>query len=101
MLVISQQPLMAFWRKHGPAETPLRLWFDTVSAAQWKNFQDVKAIYSSADRAGQFTIFNIGGNKWRLIARIHYNAGTVYVRHVFTHSEYDAWTKALRKGKVK
>ena len=79
----------------------MRAWLHAVKAAEWKSFQDVKAMFSRADRAAQFTIFDIGGNKWRLIARIRYDAGTVYVRHVFTHAQYDAWTKALLQGKVK
>ncbi len=56
-------------------------------------------MYSAADRVGQFTIFDIGGDKWRLIVAIHYNVGTIYIRHVFTHVEYDEWNKANTRKK--
>jgi mRNA interferase HigB len=47
-------------------------------------------------QVGRFTVFNIGGNKYRLIAAIHYNRGKVYVRHILTHEEYDCdeWKEA-------
>jgi mRNA interferase HigB len=101
MHVISVRPLREFWQKYSQAETPLRAWYKNASRAAWKKFEDVKATYSTADRVAQFTIFDIGGNKWRLISVIHYNVGIVYVRHVFTHPEYDAWTQALTKGRKK
>ena len=56
----------------------------------WETFADVRAHAPSADRVGKFTVFNIGGNKYRLIVDIHFNREKVYVRHVLTHAEYDA-----------
>jgi mRNA interferase HigB len=53
------------------------------------NFAELRAIFPSADHVGGLTVFNIGGNKARLIAVIHYNTERVYIRHVLTHSEYD------------
>jgi len=52
-------------------------------------------MYPQADQVGRCTVFNIGGNNYRLIAAIHYNTGVVYIRHVLTHAEYDrgAWKK--------
>ena len=90
-----------FWQRYPESENPLRAWFKTASAAEWENFQNVKAVYSTADRVAQYTIFNIGGNKWRLITVIHYNTSRVYVRHVYTHAEYDKWNDMLRKAKRK
>jgi mRNA interferase HigB len=54
---------------------------------------EVRRVIPSADRVGRYTVFNIGGNKARLIAAIHYNRGKVYIRHILTHAEYDrgAW----------
>ena len=100
MVVVAQEVFREFWKRHNQAETPLRSWYTAVTAAHWRHFQDVKAMFAKADRARQFTVFNISGNKWRLIARIDYTTGTVAVRHVFTHAEYDDWTEALRKGKA-
>ena len=71
------------------AEGPLRSWYKTTRRAGWKNFEEVKAVYGAADRVGPFTIFDIGGNKWRVIAAIHYNRRRIYIRHVLTHAEYD------------
>ena len=89
MHVISKKALRQFWKLHPDAEQPLLRWFKVVRAADWHSFADVQAVYASADQVGRFTVFNIGGNKYRLIAAIHYNRGKVYVRHVLTHVEYD------------
>ena len=89
MHVISKKALRRFWRLHPVAERPLRRWFNTAGAAVWRSFADVRAVYAKADQVGRFTVFNIGGNKYRLIAVIHYNRGKVFVRHVLTHKEYD------------
>ena len=66
-----------------------------TKSATWKSLADVKRTFSSADTYKQFTIFNIGGSKYRLIAAIHFDGGRVYVRHVLTHREYDKedWKK--------
>ena len=89
MHVISQKALRTFWASHLPSKSPLQAWYRTAKHARWKNFADVRAVYPSVDQVGKFTVFNIGGNKYRLIAVIHYNCARVYVRHVLTHGEYD------------
>src|SRR5438132_10023559 len=63
VIVVSHDLLREFWKKHNQAETPLRAWYDAVTAADWKHFQDVKALFGKTDRAAQFTVFDIGGNK--------------------------------------
>jgi mRNA interferase HigB len=88
MHVISQKMLREFWAVHKEAERPLRTWFRVVCRAEWENFAGVRSTYPQADQVGKFTVFNIGGNKYRLVAVIHYNRGKVYVRHVLTHAEY-------------
>ncbi len=77
-----------FWTIHPRARSPLDAWYRAVKLAEWESFDDVRANYSHADRYAKFVIFNIGGNKYRLIAAIHYNTGRVYIRHVLTHAEY-------------
>ncbi len=93
MRVISRKKLREFWKVHPDAEEPLERWYQAVTAAAWKSFADVRLTFAHADQVGRCTVFNIGGNKYRLISAIHYNRGIVYVRHVLTHSEYDvgAW----------
>lgn len=89
MHIISQKMLRSFWAAHPDAERPLRSWYKVVSRAEWDTFADVRRAYSHADQVGKFTVFNIGGNKYRLIAVIHFNRYKVFVRHVLTHAEYD------------
>src|SRR5438309_1750883 len=95
MRVISRRPLRVFWEEHGAAEEPLRAWAKHVERVSWKNFADVRAGFATADKVGHFTVFNIGGNKYRLVVVIDYSDGITYVRHVLTHAEYDAgnWKK--------
>jgi mRNA interferase HigB len=88
MHVISQKMLREFWAVRKEAERPLRTWFRVVCRADWENFAAVRSVYPQADQVGKFTVFNVGGNKYRLVAVIHYNRGKVYVRHVLTHAEY-------------
>jgi mRNA interferase HigB len=89
MHVISKKRLREFWAVHPDAERPLRRWYKTVEKADWLSFADVRATYRHADQVGKLIVFNIAGNKYRLIAAIHFNRSKVYVRNVLTHVEYD------------
>ena len=90
MHIISRKPLREFSKKHPQAKPPLDAWFAEVSQAEWGNFADVKASYGSADVvAGNRVIFNIGGNKYRLVVKIAYKCQKVFIRFVGTHAEYD------------
>ena len=66
----------------------MRRWFHTVTQAEWHSFAEVRATYANADQVDRFTVFNIGGNKYRLIAALHYNTQRVYVLRLLTHAEY-------------
>ncbi len=89
MHVISPKKLRDFWARHPDAESPLRSWLRVTKRAEWQSFADLREEFPSADQVGRFTVFNIGGNKYRLIAGIHYNRQKVYVRHILTHPDYD------------
>ena len=94
MRVISLKPLRAFWERCPDAEQPLRHWYKTATFAQWTCLQDVRRDYPHADgvrtrRGDTLTVFNIGGNKYRLVARIRYDYQLVNVRAVLTHEDYD------------
>ena len=83
-----------FWAQHPDAEQALRNWYATALAAQWHGLVDVRRIYPHADavdtrRSGILTVFNVCGNKYRLIARIRYDWALINVRCVLTHAEYD------------
>lgn len=89
MHIISKKKLREFWEEHPRAQAPLEAWYQVVKNAEWKAFSDVRKTFNTADQVGKFTVFDIGGNKFRLIAVIHFNRGKVFVRHVLTHAEYD------------
>ncbi len=89
MHVVSKKALRRFWASHPDAERLLRRWYRTAAQAEWKSFADLRATYAKADQVDRFTVFNIGGNKYRLVTVIHYDRGKVYVRRVLTHKEYD------------
>jgi mRNA interferase HigB len=92
--VISLKPLRVFWQHHPDAERPLRQWYKTATHAAWTSLQDARRDYPHADgvstkRGGTLTVFNIAGNKYRLIARIRYDYQLINVRSLLTHQEYD------------
>jgi mRNA interferase HigB len=64
-------------------------WYRTAKKANWQNIAELRVVYPSADLVGRFVVFNIGGNKYRLIARIVYRSQTLFVVAVMTHEEYD------------
>ncbi len=89
MHIISKKKLREFWEEHPRAQAPLEAWYQTVRNAEWENFADIRRTFNTTDQVGKYTVFDIGGNKYRLIAVIHFNRGKLYVRHVLTHTEYD------------
>jgi mRNA interferase HigB len=89
MHVISEKKLREFWEKWPAAEEPLRAWHRVAKRAAWESFADIRQVYSAADQVGQCTVFNIGGNKFRLVVVVHFNCGRLYIRHVMTHQEYN------------
>jgi len=70
-------------------KSALRHWYNIMKRAEFHSFVELRAAIPSADQVGKLTVFDIGGNKARLIAAIHYNRQKVYIRAVLTHSEYD------------
>ena len=95
MHVISRKALRQFWEIHPDSESPLSRWYKIMSKSEFGNFVELQATFPTADLVGDLIVFNLGGNKYRLIASIHFNRGKVYVRHVPTHPEYDrgAWKR--------
>ncbi len=90
MQIIARRTLRAFWEVNPPAEAPLRTWYALVAAADWTGPADVKAHFGSADFVGDNRIiFNIGGNKYRLIVHVAYTYKRVLVKFVGTHADYD------------
>jgi len=90
MQIIARRTLREFWERHPQAEVPLRAWYASVSQAEWAGPADIRASFGSADFvADNRVIFDIGGNKFRLVVRVSYSHGRVLVKFVGTHAAYD------------
>lgn len=90
MHVITRKRLNEFAEKYPETNNALAGWYRQMKRQAFASIEEIREIFPSADKVGKLTVFNIGGNKVRLIAAIHYNRKKVYIRAVLTHSEYDA-----------
>ncbi|QSV55242.1 MAG: type II toxin-antitoxin system HigB family toxin [Dolichospermum sp. UKL201] len=95
MKVIGIESLTEFSKIHPDSETSLNVWLQTAQKEEWKHIIDVREVYPHADFVQGYTVFNIGGNKFRLITKITYKVKTIKIEDVLTHSEYneDKWKK--------
>ena len=99
MRIISKRALRVFWEKkrHHDSRPFLLGWYKIVLAAGWSNFGELRHTFNSADRVGDCVVFNVGGNKYRVIGRVRFTKGlipgVVYLLRVMTHVEYgeNAW----------
>ena len=92
MRIFSRKTLREFWElsNHADSEQPLKAWYDEATQANWKTPNEIKAQYKSASIVGNNrVVFNIHGNKYRLIIAINYPAQIVFIRFVGTHKQYD------------
>lgn len=90
MRIIALRTLRTFWEKHPRAESSVREWHAFVARAKWTTMQDIKRDFASASFVGKNrVVFNVGGNNYRIVVVALLNAGTLYVRFVGTHAEYD------------
>jgi mRNA interferase HigB len=91
MHVISKKALTTFYATHPTAEAALIAWHQIMGASIFENFAQLKQTFGSADWVKPYVVFDIAGNHFQLICVFHFNKHRVYIRHVFTHSEYDQW----------
>jgi mRNA interferase HigB len=93
MRIIKRGALVHFWQRHPDSQPSLESWYAVVRQANWKSPAELKQVYRTADLVGRRTVFNIAGNKYRLIARVNYQTQRVFVLYLLTHAEYDkgAW----------
>ena len=90
MRIISKKTLREFWEKHKDSEQQLKSWFQETNSVEWKNPKQIKREYPSASfLADNRIVFNIKGNKYRLIVKINYDHNILWVRFIGTHAEYD------------
>ncbi len=90
MHVITRKRLNEFAGKYPDTASALAHWYRILQKTRFADFVQLRKTFPSADQVGKFTVFNIGGNKVRLIAAVHYNRNKIYIRYVLTHQEYDA-----------
>lgn len=91
MHLITNKRLQEFSVKHPQAHTSLQEWRRIVEARQFANFAELKATFNATDRVGAYYVFDVGGNKYRIIAAVHFNTQRIYIRAVMTHKEYESW----------
>jgi mRNA interferase HigB len=90
MRIIAKRTLREFWEKHEDTEEPLRIWYSQTEEADWKTPNDIKQDYASASiLLDNRVVFNIKGNRYRLIVKINYDYGILWIRFIGTHAEYD------------
>ena len=89
MRILSLAALRDFWEREHQAEEVLRDFYRKLSGVEAKNLAELKLTFPSIDLVGKCYVFNVGGNKYRVIARIHFNRQMVFIRFVLTHREYD------------
>jgi len=89
MKLISNRVLREFARVHADAETSLQAWRKLIEKSSYRNFAELRATFASADKVGDRIVFNIRGNKYRLVATVLFSVQQVFVKAVLTHADYD------------
>ena len=98
MRIISKKKIRDYSQLNAQADLPLLEWYSKMQAASPKNLNELRKIFNSADSVHGYTIFNIGGNSYRLVTVVHYNTQICYLRIIWTHAEYN---KANNQGKLR
>lgn len=93
MHIISRKVIQQFWERYPDSQSSLIRWYKIMQKSEFDSFNELRRTFPTADKVGDLIVFNISGNKYRLIASIHFNRNKIYIRHVLTHPEYDkgAW----------
>lgn len=91
MRLISNKALRDFAADHPESRAPLQAWRRLVERNAFGNFADLKRGFNSVDKVADYYVFNIAGNRYRVVAAIHFNTQSLYVRAVLTHRDYDKW----------
>ena len=89
MHVITQKRINNAKTAHPESATALDHWYRTMRSSSFRDFSELRLTFGSVDKVGKLFVFDIGGNKLRLIAAIHFNTGKIFIRHILTHVDYD------------
>ncbi len=100
MHIISLKALRSFWTIHPDAEQPMRKWHGIAEKIDFASFNHLRETFGSADYARPYTIFNVGGNNYRIITVVRYRDHKIFIRWALTHREYDEWCRIYRKEKA-
>jgi mRNA interferase HigB len=93
--------LTGFIAANAAAKNSLEAWKTLVDKNSFDHFVALKQTFGAADYVAPYTIFDVGGNKFRIVAVVNYEAQVVLIKRVFTHTQYDAWSKSLTKRRRK
>lgn len=95
MRVITNRRLLEFSAIHLDASVPLQSWRKAMESVGFSKFSELRELFRAVDKVGDLYVFNISGNKYRLITFLHFDRQLCYIKQVFTHTEYDkgAWKK--------
>jgi len=99
MHIILIKMLREFWQRHPESEKVLREWHSVVEHIDFRDFNHLRDFFAAADYVPPYTVFDVGGNNYRLIVIVRYRFKKVYVHKVLTHREYDDWNKVYRRSK--
>ena len=91
MRIISNKALQDFSTIHPTSKQILQAWRKIIESRVFSNFAEIKSTFNAVDKMGLYFIFDVGGNKYRIICAIHFGTQKLFIRHVFTHKEYDKW----------
>lgn len=89
MNTISRKKIREFVKVHPDSKSSLTAWYKITKKAQWRNLAEVRQVYPHADIVGNYTVFNIRGNHYRLISEVNYQFQQILIREILTHEEYD------------
>lgn len=89
MHVISYRRFREYSESHADVRDAINNWYKIASSANWSNLVEVQSVFPKAEAVGNFTVFNIKGNKYRLIVSIDYEKRLIYIKYILTHAKYD------------
>jgi len=90
MRIIVLKTLRRFWEQHPDAQQALQAWYRDAKWATWNTPADIRNVYRNASLVGNNrVVFNIRGNRYRLVVAVNYTAGIIYIRFIGTHQDYD------------
>jgi mRNA interferase HigB len=91
MHIISKRSLRDFWTAHPAATNALLHWHTVLEHSDAGDFPTLRKVFNTVDWVKGYVVFDVGGNKYRIVTDVVFRTRTVFIKHVFTHKEYDSW----------